>query len=55
MGVFVALGEGRFERRFVKLRTAGPQLWMVTEGLQPQEKVVVGGALFLNQLLDSAQ
>lgn len=53
--VFVAQGSGRFERRAVKLRGGGPQGWLVTEGLAGGERVVVGGALFLNQLLDTAK
>lgn len=55
LGVFVSLGGGRYERRFVKLRTAGPQWWHVVEGLKAGEKAVIGGALFLNQMLDAAQ
>lgn len=55
LGVFVSLGQGRFERRWVQLRTAGPQWWHVVQGLKAGEKVVVGGALFLNQMLDTAQ
>jgi len=53
--VFVAKGQGRFERRAVKLRSGGPQGWFVTEGLAGGERVVVGGSLFLNQLLDTAK
>ena len=55
LGVFVSLGQGRYERRFAQLRTAGPQWWHVVQGLKAGDKVVVGGALFLNQLLDAAQ
>ncbi len=55
LGVFVAQGPGRYERRFVKLRPAGPQWWLVDEGLKPGEQVVVGAALFLNQMLDAAR
>lgn len=55
LGVFVSLGQGRYERRFAQLRTAGPQWWHVVQGLKPGEKVVIGGTLFLNQLLDAAQ
>lgn len=55
LGVFVSLGQGRYERRFAQLRTAGPLWWQVVQGLKPGEKVVIGGTLFLNQLLDAAQ
>ena len=55
LAVFVSLGQGRYERRFAQLRTAGPQWWHVVQGLKPGEKVVIGGTLFLNQLLDAAQ
>lgn len=50
--VFVRLGPGRFERREVQLRAAGPQYWAVVKGLPADAQVVVGGALYLNQLLD---
>ena len=53
--VFVALGQGRFERRAVQLRQAGPERWSVLQGLAAGERVVVGGALFLNQQLDTAK
>lgn len=53
--VFVQLGSGRFERREVKVRGAGPQSWLVTEGVATGERVVIGGNLFLNQLLDAAK
>ena len=52
--VFVRVAPGRFERREVDLRPAGPQFWSVVKGLGADDKVVLGGALFLNQLLDSA-
>lgn len=52
---FVQSGPGRFERREVKARSGGPQAWIVTQGLAAGEQVVVGGALYLDQLLDSAQ
>ena len=52
--VFVRLGPGRFERREVQLRPAGPQYWAVVKGLPADAQVVVGGALYLNQLLDVA-
>lgn len=55
LAVFVSQGQGRYERRDVQLRTAGPQWWHVVQGLKPGEKVVVGGALFLNQMLDGAR
>ncbi len=55
LGVFVAKGSGRFERREVKVRAAGPQSWQVVSGLSAGEQVVVGGALYLNQLLDAVK
>ena len=53
--VFVPLGGGRFERRHVEVRAAGPQWLQVVSGLVAGDKVVVGGALYLNQLLDAAK
>ena len=53
--VFVAKGQGVFERRNVVLRAAGPQQWQVAQGLTVGDKVVVGGGLYLNQLLDGAK
>ncbi|MBC7703012.1 MAG: efflux RND transporter periplasmic adaptor subunit [Rhodoferax sp.] len=53
--VFVQIAPGQFERREVVARSGGPQSWLVTKGLAPGEKVVVGGALYLDQLLDSAR
>jgi len=53
--VFVQTGPGQFERREVKARSGGPQAWLVTKGLAAGDKIVAGGALFLDQLLDSAQ
>jgi len=53
--VFVPRGNGRYERRTVRLRAAGPQQWQVVAGLAAGDKVVVGGALYLNQLLDTAK
>jgi cobalt-zinc-cadmium efflux system membrane fusion protein len=53
--VFVAQGNGRYERRAVQVRQAGPQHWSVLQGLKAGERVVVGGALFLSQQLDTAQ
>ncbi|OYV01896.1 MAG: hypothetical protein CFE45_02800 [Burkholderiales bacterium PBB5] len=53
--VFVAKGQGVFERRKVLVRAAGPQQWQVTQGLAVGDKVVVGGGLYLNQLLDGAK
>ena len=52
--VFVPLGGGRFERRKVTVRAAGPQFLQVVAGLVAGDKVVVGGGLYLNQLLDAA-
>ena len=53
--VFVQSGPGQFERREVRARSGGPQAWLVTHGLAAGDKVVVGGALFLDQLLDAAR
>ncbi len=53
--VFVQATPGRFERREVKARSAGPQNWLIDQGLAPGDKVVVGGALYLEQLLDAAR
>lgn len=53
--VFMQTGPGRFERREVNARSGGPQAWVVTQGLAAGDQVVVGGALYLDQLLDSAQ
>jgi cobalt-zinc-cadmium efflux system membrane fusion protein len=53
--VFVQKGNGRFERRAVTVRPAGPQQSQVVAGLAVGDKVVVGGALYLSQLLDAAK
>ena len=53
--VFVPKGAGRFERRMVQVRPAGPKFLQVVAGLAAGDKVVVGGALYLNQLLDQAK
>ena len=53
--VFVPKGAGRFERRMVQVRPAGPKFLQVVSGLSAGDKVVVGGALYLNQLLDQAK
>jgi len=53
--VFVQSGPGQFERREIKARSGGPQAWLVTNGLAAGDKVVVGGALYLDQLLDAAR
>ncbi len=50
--VFVHVGKGRFERREVQVRSAGPQFWLVSSGLAVGEQVVSGGGLYLNQLLE---
>jgi len=52
---FVHKGPGRFERRALQVRAAGPNAWQVVSGLAAGEQVVVGGALYLNQLLDAAK
>jgi len=53
--VFVQAAPGRYERREVRARSAGPQNWLVDQGIAPGDKVVVGGALYLEQLLDAAR
>ena len=53
--LFVHKGPGKFERRVVLLRPAGPQFWSVLRGVSLGDEVVVGGGLFLNQLLDTAK
>ena len=53
--VFVQSTPGRYERREVKARSAGPQAWLVSQGVAAGDKVVVGGALYLEQLLDAAR
>jgi cobalt-zinc-cadmium efflux system membrane fusion protein len=52
--VFVQTAEGRFERRSVKALEAGPGQVRVLEGLKPGERVVVQGALLLQQALSVA-
>ena len=52
---FVQKGAGHFERRAVQVRAAGPSAWQVVSGLAVGERVVVGGALYLNQLLDATK
>ena len=53
--VFVQSAPDQFERREVTARSGGPQSWWVSKGLALGDKVVVGGALYLDQLLDSAR
>ncbi|MDZ5460662.1 efflux RND transporter periplasmic adaptor subunit [Azohydromonas lata] len=52
---FVQQAPGRYERREVQVRSAGPQSVTVLGGLQAGEQVVLGGGLYLNQLMDAAQ
>lgn len=52
---FVQAGPGKYERRQVKVRAAGPQSWLVLEGLKTGDRVVVGGGVFLDQALTVAQ
>ena len=52
--LFVHQGPGKFERRAVSLRAAGPQAWSVLQGVAIGDQVVVGGGLYLNQMLDTA-
>lgn len=49
--VFVQQAEGRFERRAVRVLEAGPGSLKVLEGLKPGERIVVQGALLLQQAL----
>jgi multidrug efflux pump subunit AcrA (membrane-fusion protein) len=37
----------------VQVRSAGPQSWFVAAGLQPGERVVLDGALYLNHMVDA--
>lgn len=53
--VFVRSGPGRYQRREVKLRGAGPATWMALQGVVVGDAVVVGGGLYLDQLLDTAK
>ena len=48
---FVQAAPGKYERRAVSVRTAGPQSWLVLKGLAVGERVVVGGGLYLDQAL----
>lgn len=52
---FVQQAPGRYERREVQVRSAGPQSVLVLSGLKADERVVVGGGLYLNQLMDAAK
>jgi cobalt-zinc-cadmium efflux system membrane fusion protein len=52
---FVQIAPGRYERRVVKVRDNGPQSSLVLQGLSAGEQVVVGGGLYLDQLLDAAR
>jgi cobalt-zinc-cadmium efflux system membrane fusion protein len=52
---FVQQAPGRYERREVQVRSAGPQSVLVLSGLQGGDRVVVGGGLYLNQLMDAAK
>ncbi|MDQ6683484.1 MAG: efflux RND transporter periplasmic adaptor subunit [Pseudomonadota bacterium] len=53
--VFVQVAPGRFERRPVQARSAGPQRWLVDQGVVAGDKVVIGGALYLEQMIDTAR
>ncbi len=53
--LFVRKAPGQFERRAVLLRAAGPQFWSVLQGVGVGDLVVVGGGLYLDQLLDTAK
>ena len=52
---FVQGTPGKYERRAVTVRSAGPQAWLVLKGLTVGERVVVGGGLYLDQALDVAK
>ncbi|MEW5888903.1 MAG: efflux RND transporter periplasmic adaptor subunit [Pseudomonadota bacterium] len=52
--VFVDQGGGRYLRRSVDAQDAGVERMRVVKGLQPGERVVTQGALFLQQILSSA-
>ena len=52
---FVQGAPGKYERRAVSVRSAGPQAWLVLKGLMVGERVVVGGGLYLDQALDAAK
>jgi len=53
--VFLQLAPGRYQRQQVQVRSAGPQEWMVLQGVNPGQTVVVGGGLYLNQLIEAAR
>ncbi|HYF06203.1 MAG TPA: efflux RND transporter periplasmic adaptor subunit, partial [Acetobacteraceae bacterium] len=48
-GVWVALEGERFAYRRIALGRRAGELWEVTEGLRPGERVVTGGALFIDR------
>ena len=52
---FVQAAPGKYERRAVSVRNAGPQAWFVLKGLTVGERVVVGGGLYLDQALDATK
>ena len=52
---FVQREPNRYERRQVEVRAAGPQSWLVLRGIAPGDRVVVGGGLYLDQLVEAAQ
>ncbi|HET9645648.1 MAG TPA: efflux RND transporter periplasmic adaptor subunit, partial [Burkholderiaceae bacterium] len=52
--VFVQTGPGRFERRTIDVRSGGPQSWLALNGVKAGERVVVGGGLYLNQMVEAS-
>jgi cobalt-zinc-cadmium efflux system membrane fusion protein len=53
--VFVQMGPGRYERRSIDVRSAGPQTWLALNGVKAGERVVVGGGLYLNQMVEASR
>lgn len=53
--IFVQTGPGRFQRREVQVRSAGPQAWSVLRGVNSGERIVIGTGVYFNQLLDVAK
>ena len=52
--VFVEAGDGRYERREVKLGTASQNAVEVVDGLKPGEMVVTDGSFLLKSELDKS-
>lgn len=49
--LFIDEGGGKYERREVRAEDAGLERMRILDPLKPDEKVVVGGALFLQQMI----